>query len=137
MFTSLWFAGHNTGLSTDSLTITGGGLETVTMLVDELLLESLSGVRGSAELIVVVLTMTVSLGVGQFTFTTILNCAVSLAAIEAFVNLMTPVPPGTGAIATLQPSGAEADTNVVFAGVLSITVTEFELLGPLFTAFIV
>src|SRR4051794_7527639 len=64
--------------------------------------------------------MFVPLGASLFTFTTIVNVAVSPFATAAFVKVTLPVPPTAGEV-VVQPPGAVADTNVVFAGKESTT----------------
>src|SRR5204863_6422437 len=74
----------------------------------------------------------------ELTFTTILNTAVSPAATVAFEKTTLPVPPTAGAL-TLQPLPVvtTADTNVVFVGTASVTVTVCASLGPLLVKLIV
>src|SRR6185503_1372662 len=70
------------------------------------------------------LVITVALGVLAFTFKTTVNTAVSPAATVAFETTTLPVPPTAGAVVLHpEPVVTTADTNVVFAGVASVTVT--------------
>src|SRR6185369_376302 len=86
-----------------------------------------------AELVIVA-----PLAVLALTFTTIVNTAVSDGATAAFENTTLPVPPTAGAVGVQPvPVVTTADTNVVFAGTASVTVTDVALPGPLFTKFTV
>src|SRR5262249_29491366 len=72
------------------------------------------------------------------TLTTTVKTAVSAFGTEAFEKTTLPVPPTAGAL-VLQPVPVVtvADTNVVFAGTASVTVTVCAVPGPLFTKLIV
>jgi hypothetical protein len=93
--------------------------------------------------IVVVLTVAVFVisafaGIAMLTLTTIFNTAISLAAIEDFVNVTVPVPPAAGDVmAQPTPLITIALTNVVLAGAASVKVTLTALLGPLLVSVIV
>src|SRR5262249_13098368 len=78
------------------------------------------------------------LAVFELTLTTIVNTAVSPAVTGSFEKTTLPVPPTAGAL-VLQPVPVVtvADTNVVFAGTASVTVTFAASDGPLFTKLIV
>src|SRR6185436_14225439 len=71
------------------------------------------------------LEMVVPLAVFAFTFTTIVNTAVSPLATEALENTTLPVPPTAGVVGEPHPEPVvtTADTKVVLAGVASVTVT--------------
>ena len=84
-----------------------------------------------AELVIVV-----AFGVLALTFTTIVNIAVSPEATVALEKTTFPVPPTAG-VAVIQPAGAVADKNVVFAGTASVTVTVLAGSGPLLVKLIV
>src|ERR1044071_4090919 len=80
------------------------------------------------------LVMMVLCGVLALTLTTMVKTAVSPAATVALENCTVPVPPTAGCV-LLQPVPVVtvADTNVVFAGSVSLTLTVCASLGPLFT----
>ena len=96
-------------------------------------LESLPGVGSVVALAAVaVLDMTVAAGVPELTFTTTWKVAVSPAATVPFEKTTLPVPPTTGdAVPQPVPNVTEDETNVVFAGTASVTVTVCASLGPL------
>src|SRR5262245_11513995 len=99
----------------------------------------LAGVGSTVALAAVALLVIVApLAVVEFTFSTIVNTAVSPGATVAFEKTTLPVPPGGGAL-TPQPTPVvtTADTNVAFAGTASVTVTVCASDGPLFTKLIV
>src|SRR2546425_13077177 len=109
---------------------------TVVVAVPVLLPEFGSGVvlAAVAELVMIVL-----LGVLPFTFTTIVNTAVSPPTTVALEKTtLVPVLP-TGGEDTLHPLPllTLAETNVVLAGTVSVTVTVCASLGPLLTKLIV
>src|SRR4029077_17523964 len=87
---------------------------------------------------VAVLLIAVALGVFAFTFTTRLKLALTPAANVGMVHVTEPVPPTAGLV---QEKGGPAvcviDTNVVFAGVASLSETLCASLGPAFAALIV
>jgi|ERR1041385_2033268 hypothetical protein len=67
-------------------------------------------------------------------FTTSVKLAVEEEVIPVvLVHVTTPVPPTPGVVA-VQPDGVVTDTNVVFGGNVSLTVTEVAVLGPAFDA---
>src|SRR2546423_1854216 len=80
---------------------------------------------------VALLLMTVALVVLLLTLTTIVKTALSPATVVAFEKTTLPVEPTEGAL-TLQPLPVvtTADTNVVFAGTASVTVTVCASVGP-------
>src|SRR4051794_16799143 len=81
-----------------------------------------------AELVIVVL-----LGVEELTFTTMVKTADSPLATVAFEKTTLPVPPTAGcAVDQPVPVVTTADTNVVFVGTASVTVTPAAAPGPLF-----
>src|SRR5207302_4955899 len=59
---------------------------------------------------------------GQFTPTVTSNAAASPAGIEAFEQVIAPLPPIAG-VEHDQPAGAESEANPVFAGTLCVTTT--------------
>src|SRR5882762_1431273 len=127
-FMRLWLGGHNVVVATLHVT-NGGGLEAVTAFVEELLLESLSGVD---ELIVAVLLIIVPLATEQSTVATrvIVSDAPEASEEKVTVRLL-PDPPHT-------PLPVEAhETKVTEDGRLSVTTTELAVLGPLLFATIV
>src|SRR5438132_1155091 len=82
---------------------------------------------------VAVLVIVVPLGVFEFTLTTRLKLALSPAANVAMVHVTVPVSPGAGlAQAKAGPAVCVIDTNVVFAGVASLSETFWASLGPAF-----
>src|SRR5256712_251574 len=108
---------------------------TVVVAVPVLLPELGSGVvlAAVAELVMIVL-----LGVLPFTFTTIVNTAVSPPTTVALEKTTFPVPPGAGALVDQPlPVVTVADTNVVLAGTASVTVTVCASLGPALVKLIV
>ena len=66
--------------------------------------------------------MIVPAGAVPLTCTTIVNVAVAAEANAAFVAVIVPVPPTAGVVSD-QPADAVADTNVVFAGMTSVSET--------------
>src|SRR5262245_11762796 len=77
---------------------------------------------------------TVPSGFAGPSFTTIVKVWGTMSAANAeFVNVTVPVPPTAGAIVD-QPAGAEAETNVVFAGVASVTTAFTAVSGPMLAA---
>src|SRR5436305_1244261 len=96
---------------------------------------------GSAvvEAAVAVLVIVVLLGVEELTLTTMVKTAVSPLATEAFEKTTLPVPPTAGGLGMVQPEPVvtTADTNVVFVGTASVTVTVCASDGPLLTKLIV
>src|SRR5262249_21406292 len=80
------------------------------------------------------LVMVAPLAVLGLTFTTMGNTAVSPLRTDAFEKTTLPVPPTAGELVDQPvPGVTTADTNVVFAGTASVTVTLVALPGPLFT----
>src|SRR5918911_5598572 len=81
---------------------------------------------------VAVLVTVVPVGVDGSTLTTMVNTAVSDAATVALEKTTLPVPPTAGLVVDQPvPVVTVADTNVVFAGTASVTVTVCAALGPL------
>src|ERR1051325_2252299 len=72
---------------------------------------------------VTVFVRVVLFGVFRLTFTTMVKVAVSPAATVAFENVIVPVPPTAGAVVVHPFPPTDADTNVVFGGIGSVTVT--------------
>ena len=96
--------------------------------------ELLAGLGSVVELVTVaVFVTTVPFGVFAFAFSTIVKTAVSPAATAALEKVMVPVPPTAG-VAGVHPLPVvtPADTNVVPAGITSVTCTEAASDGPLF-----
>src|SRR5262249_31260322 len=82
--------------------------------------------------------MTVPEVVFELTFTTMVKTAVSPVATVALEKTTLPVPPTAGALVDQPvPVVTEADTNVVLAGVASVTVTVCASDGPLLVKLIV
>jgi hypothetical protein len=75
--------------------------------------------------------MTVPGAVPVFTLTTSGKPADVFAVIVAKVQLMDPVPP-TGGVVQVHPAGTPSETNVVFAGIVSVKVFVRAGFGPLF-----
>jgi len=117
-------------MATDAVTVTVG-LFTVNEAVDALLPELLSGGEPAPEAIVAVLLMDAPLATLQLTATTTVNVAESPFAIEAFVQVMVPVPPA-GRVLQVQPAGFDCETTVTPEGNVSLTVTLLAGAGPLF-----
>src|SRR5205809_2479077 len=76
-----------------------------------------------------VLLSVVPLAVVALTLTISVNVAVAAGVIVAIVDWSVPVPP-TGGVVEVQVAGAVNETNVVFAGMASLSVTVWALLGP-------
>src|SRR5688572_8102182 len=96
----------------------GGVGSTVVKAVFELLPGTSSGKSLEA---VAVLLMIVPPSVPALTLTTTVKVAVSPPFTDALVNISVPVPPATTASARLHPAGRVAETNVVLAGIVSVT----------------
>jgi len=87
---------------------------------------------------VAVLLIVVPLGVFAFTFTTRVKLALALAASVAMVHVTVPVPPGAGLVQEKDgPAVCAIETNVVFAGVASLSETLWASLGPAFATLMV
>src|SRR5271169_4250497 len=82
------------------------------------------------ELAVAVSVITVPFAVPGFTLTTIEKVAAVLPAWLNVVQISLPVPPGPGPM-QVQPAGADMETRVVFAGMVSTKVELSAALGPL------
>lgn len=107
--------------------ILGGGLEAVTIAVDELFVGSASVVE---EPTVAVSLILVPSGTEQSTVATIVKVAGdSPGAIVALVQETVPLEPTAGVV-QIQRAGAVTDLNVVCAGRLSLTVTLLAVDGP-------
>src|SRR2546429_497776 len=115
-----WPASTGLGLPVLLVMIRSACVPTVAMALDELL----PGVGSMvAEAAVAVLLITVPLAVLISTLTMIVKDAASPLAAVALAKTMVPVPPGTTASLRDQPAGKAADTKVVLAGSMSLTVT--------------
>src|SRR4051812_32501963 len=79
------------------------------------------------------LLMVLPLAALALTLTTIVKTAVSPFGTEAFEKTTLPVPPTAGGLGIVQPLPVvtTADTNVVFVGTASVTVTVCAVPGPL------
>src|SRR5438128_10882742 len=87
---------------------------------------------------VAVLVTVVPVGVVTSTLTTMVKTADSEAATVAFEKTTLPVEPTVGAdVLQPLPVVTTADTNVVFVGTASVTVTVCASLGPLLPKWIV
>jgi hypothetical protein len=87
---------------------------------------------------VAVLLIVVWSGVFAFTLTTRLKLALAPAASVAMVQDTVPVPPGAGLVhEKAGPEVCVIETNVVFAGVASLSETLWASLGPAFATLIV
>src|SRR6266851_5087794 len=87
---------------------------------------------------VAVLLIVVPLAVFAFTFTTRVKLALAPAANVAMVQLSVPVPPGAGLVQEKAgPAVCVIETNVVFAGVASLSETLWASLGPAFATLMV
>src|ERR1700728_1265180 len=82
------------------------------------------------ELTVVVPVMTVPFAVPEFTVTTIEKVAAVPPTMFKLVQTTLPVPPTEGRV-QVQPTGADSETKVVFAGTASTSVALSAALGPL------
>ena len=123
-----WPGSFDTSLSAGQL-IVGRGFEALTVAVEELLLESLSGV---AELMFAVLLIGALSATEQSTVATRVIVSDSPEASEAKVTVrLLPEPPHT------PPSVEEHETNETDDGRLSVMTTELAVLGPLLVAVIV
>jgi hypothetical protein len=81
---------------------------------------------------VAVLLIVVPVGTPAFALTTMVNVAEALAAKEATVKEIVPVPPAGGVVAVnVGPEVCVSDTKVVFAGTASVKDTVWASLGPL------
>src|SRR5947199_263748 len=80
-----------------------------------------------------VLVMVVPMGVLGLTLTTMVKTAGWAGSKMASVAMMKPVPPGAGCWVMLNagPESCVTDTNVVLAGVASVSCTFSAVLGPL------
>src|SRR5687767_1695914 len=125
----LWLGGHSDAGFAVTVLMLGGVGSTVVVAVFELLPGTSSGKSLEA---VAVLLITVPPMVPAFTFTTTWKLAVSALVTDGLVNISVPVPPATIASARLQPDGRVADTNVVLAGIVSLTFALAAGPGPLF-----
>ena len=101
------------------LLTTGGVGSTVVVAVFELLPGTSSGKALAA---VAVLLMMVPPSVPALILTTTVKVAVSPPVIDALLNMSVPVPPAATASARLHPLGRVAETNVVLAVIVSLTV---------------
>lgn len=77
--------------------------------------------------------ITVPLAVPAFTCTTRTTVPLDPAGAVAAVQLIAPVPPTAGVVHVV-PGGAEMDTKVVFAGVVSVSVGFVALAAPTLVA---
>jgi hypothetical protein len=109
--------------------MTGGVGSTMVVAVFELLPGTSSG--KSLEAVAVLLIMVPPV-VPALTLTTTVKLAVSPLATEALVNISVPVPPGATKSARLHPIGRVAETNVVLAGIVSLTLALAAGPDPLF-----
>src|SRR5438552_18122167 len=110
-------------------------LTTVVVTVAELFPGTLSVVLLD---VVAVLLIVVPFGVFAFTLTTRLKLAFAPAANGEIVQVTVPVPPSAGLVHEKDgPAVCEIDTNVVFAGVASLSDTVWASLGPAFATLIV
>src|SRR2546430_17347660 len=108
---------------------------TVVVVVAELFPGTLSVVPLD---IVAVLLIVVPLGVFALTFTTRLKLALAPAANVAIAHVTVPVPPAAGLVqVNAGPLICATDTNVVFAGVASLSEAFWASLGPAFATLIV
>ena len=90
-------------------------------------------VRDATTTVEVSIDAGVPLGVFGFTLTTRLKLALAPAANVAMVHSTVPVSPGAGlAQAKAGPAVCVIETNVVFAGVASLSETFWASLGPAF-----
>jgi hypothetical protein len=109
----------------------------VTLTVVVAMTELFAGfASATAEEAVAVFEITVPLVVAGFTFRTIVNDALAPEMRLALVQLTAPVPPAAGVV-QVHPSTEEIETNVVFAGVESESVTPVASSGPRFVTPIV
>src|ERR1044072_4851347 len=117
------------------VTATSACAITVVVVVLELLDVLLSGVGLATVVVLVIVVLCVVL---TSTLTTMVKTAVSPATVVALENTTLPVPPTAGA-EVLQPVPVVtvAETNVVFAGTASVTVTVCASDGPLLMKFTV
>ena len=90
----------------------------------------------AAELTLAVFVIVVPTGVAALTCTTRVNVAVADTMSELFVDVTFPVAPTAGVV-LIQPAGAVNETNVVLAGIASVSETLVASLGPLFVTLIV
>ena len=79
----------------------------------------------------------VPVGVLALTFTTNMRRPVAPDAWLDLTQTIVPVPPGGTLSVRVHPAGTVADTNVVFAGIGSITTTFIAVSGPLFPGLMV
>ena len=90
----------------------------------------------AAELTLAVFVIVVPTGVAALTCTTRVKVAVADTMSELFVDVTFPVAPTAGVV-LIQPAGAVNETNVVLAGIASVSETLVASLGPLFVTLIV
>ena len=74
----------------------------------------------------------VPVGVLGLTFTTSIKIPLAPDTWLDLTHTIVPVPPGGTLSVRVHPAGTVADTNVVFAGMGSITTTFCAVSGPLF-----
>jgi hypothetical protein len=111
-----------------------GGIGSTVVDADALLLPGVGS--GIVLAIVAVFEITVPCNVPALTLTTTTRTAVSPMPNEAFEKTTFPVPPTAGALIDHPlPLITAADTNVVLAGVASVTVVLMPGPGPLLTIF--
>jgi hypothetical protein len=99
--------------------------------------ELLPPLGSSGELAVAVLEMMVPPAVPAFTFTRRVITTLEPVASVGPEQVTAPVPPTTGVVGHVQPPVALTETNVVFAGVESLSVGLVAGSGPLLATVIV
>lgn len=109
------------------------GEATVTLVVAELLAQLGSATDEHGTLMFAVFVMIVPGVSPRLTLTTRGKFAVALAASEAMLHEMVPVPPTGGTVPPqFHPAGTTKETKVVPAGMVSVNVAVPEAAGPLF-----
>jgi hypothetical protein len=102
----------------------------VVVAVAELFVVTGSGVADDT---VAVFAMMIPLATPAFTFTTSVNVAMANAATLGLVQLTVPVKPITGVV-QVHPAAAANETNVVLAGMESVSTEDVAAWGPSFRA---
>src|ERR1044072_799356 len=115
----VWLGGDSEAGLAESPLMVGGVGSTVVVAVFELLpgTSSTTSLEAVAELLIMVPPV-----VPALTLTTTVKLAVDAPAADGFLNISVPVPPAATESIRLHPAGRVAETNVVLAGIGSLTV---------------
>src|SRR5262245_19860259 len=120
-----------TGSGESDLVTARSACETTLVVAVLLLLAAL--LSALSAVVVAVLVSVVPAGVAAPTLTVMVNVAISAFGTFAFSKVIVPVPPAATESVRVHPTGrAPVETNVVLAGIASVTLTPVELSDPLF-----